>query len=166
MSKTVAGLRSLISLARLANYEVKWIPGHNGHCYYWANKIELGIHLVNTEKLIVLAHELGHIFDYTETPPDLSEAITIFKFNTIYQVSDIYYDREVRAWGYAKYLLEQVGSWEEVQVRFEQCKESALSSYKRRKESAEKNGTNVPDPVAFAEAKESIERRHSVIKNS
>ncbi len=157
--KIIGGLRSLIKLARVANYEIVWIHGHNGHCYYWANKIELGKHLPNSEKLVVLAHELGHIFDYTDNPPSIDEVVSMLKFADAYQVGTAYYNREVSAWGYAQYLLEQIGCWDVARPKFEACKSVALAAYKLRKDAAEKNGTNIPEPKAFAEAKEKVERQ-------
>lgn len=154
VSKSLAKeLRELVKVSRAANFKISWIAGRNGHCYFWGNKIEIGIDLPIYDKIIVLAHELGHVLDYTDNPPGVDEVITILKFNDIYLSGESYYLREKSAWEYAAQILNQIGAWHKVEVRFLQCKKSALASYKIRKDRAIKFGNHIPKQEEFNKAK-------------
>lgn len=156
--KILGGIRSLIKLARLANYEIVWVPGHNGGCLFWANRIEIGLELPNTEKLIVLSHEIGHVFDYTENFPKLEEMVTIMEFWNNYSHGEMYFQREKRAWDFGKYLLEYVGVWTTVKNRYAQHRRSSLKAYRRRLETAQRAGTHTPDKASYAVALKKVQK--------
>lgn len=150
--KILGGIKNLIKLARLAGYEIIWTPGRNGACLYWANKIEIGRGLSNTEKLVVLAHEIGHTFDYAQNKPDLQELVTLLEFWENYSHGERYFQREKSAWKYGKYLLEQIGVWPTVKSRFMGYRKKALAAYKKRLIAAREGGYHVPDPELYSVA--------------
>lgn len=150
--KITESIRALVKLARLAEYELKWVPGHNGECYFWLRKIEMGRDLPMTEKLVVLAHEIGHVFDYTNSFPQVEELTMMFEFPDQYSLGPIYFDREKKAWDYAEYLLNYIGILSTIQTNFQSYKTKSLGAYRSRMYRAKRSGASIPDKKEYDKA--------------
>jgi hypothetical protein len=105
-----------------------------------------------TEKLVVLAHEIGHVFDYTNSFPQVEELTMMFEFPDHHSLGCVYLDREKKAWGYAEYLLDYIGILPTVRTSFLEFKRKALAAYRSRLYRARRTGSHMPEKAAYVAA--------------
>lgn len=130
---------------RRTGFQVHWIAGKTGACHHWAKFIEMGLDYSLSEKVITLAHELGHIVDKQRNHPDVEELVLILKFWHNYKLGEKYLAREKNAWRYAREALLQTNIWSDIRKEFYRIKASSLQAYRRQHLAAKKQGKDQHD---------------------
>lgn len=148
--------RKLLDIADAEKCRITEVPGDNGVAYALVeNKyVELGRDQSKLRKVIVLAHELGHILDYKKNPmlqaewdivngpvnliKDSAEAMgRLIELMGVgvknWMKSHEYYEREKSAWEFAEQILQDTGllKMDMAKKNFEDLKRSKLRSYYR-----------------------------------
>lgn len=122
----------LIATARSLGYKFHLVGGESGtHTGFPGQKkiIEVGKDQPLPDKIVYLAHEIGHALDFIHDTPKVGEVITVLKNWEAYRLSDKYYQREKSAWRHAKSMLENMKGYKVVKVRFGQLRTRGLASY-------------------------------------
>jgi hypothetical protein len=126
---------ALIAIAKVLGYKYKLIEGSQGKHYGWPNKVKeihVGRRLSAVDRVVVLAHEIGHILDVRANPYSPEETANILLHWETYTLSQMYYSREKAAWKQAKVLLHQMGGYERVRKRFQEIRGNCLMAYYHR----------------------------------
>lgn len=149
--KNLLGLyRVLINLAKRMGYRYESVSGSNGRILLFGeglefklgNKFEVKVEISGTptievgreqsmvDRVVTLAHEVGHAFDYYYNPPGVGELARFCFSGEKYLNSWENYEREESAWRYAKHILQWLRSYHMVSEPFEELRESCLDIYK------------------------------------
>jgi hypothetical protein len=123
---------ALTTAAKTLGYKCHAVPGRNGqhHGYpHQEKEIFVGRDQSLTDRIVVLAHEIGHALDLFRVPISMMEMIAITLGWEKYKLSREYYERERQAWCHAERLLRNMGGYKAVRTRFKRLKEEGLSAY-------------------------------------
>lgn len=130
--------RALILLARRVGYKHESVTGDNGwHKGGYSGTggkktIGIGRDQALVDKVIIMAHEVGHALDMIETPVTIKEYLLVIRNWENYRKSTHYYRREKAAWAQAKRLLSNMGGYKAVALRFRQLRTRNLAEYYRQ----------------------------------
>lgn len=136
--------RALIVTARSLGYKYKLVSSDTGKHFGYPNQ-EKAIHIGRdqplTDKVILLAHEIGHGLDLSYNPFPVNELVEMLINWDTYETGRIYYKREKAAWKHAKDTLSLMGGFKLVKPRFQQLRKRGLSAYYRRMIKAQNGNT-------------------------
>lgn len=129
-SKTVlAAFNRLTTVAGKLQYTCWYVPDAGGQHFFAQRLITIGRDQSFLDRLITLAHELGHVADLAQRPFSEDEVAVFSHSWEDYERSLENLRREQHAWAYARALLVQLGVWSEVRGRFRELRDTALNAY-------------------------------------
>jgi hypothetical protein len=124
-----------VALARNSGYKYELVSGSNGECNLFAPEGEKWLRIGRDQpisgKIVVIAHEIGHILDHYTNPISEKEIEHIVADEEGWQRSRSTYEREKAAWSLGKELLKVMGGLSSVAARFESTRKSCLRAYYR-----------------------------------
>lgn len=123
---------SLIYTATNMGYKYSLVKGKGGsHCGYpgQIKKIQIGKNQPRVDKVIILAHEIGHALDLMYNPLTVQEVKILLEDWEEYEKSDKFYTREKDSWRRGRSLLLNLGAYKMTRDRFYELREEGLRSY-------------------------------------
>lgn len=133
--------KALVSFAKKLNYKVLSVPGSSGgHASDGVKvfEIHVGRNQSLEDKVITLAHEIGHALDYAHSPIGIAEKAR----RLLGTVDLLAVSREVAAWGYGRELLVDMDCYRFVIDRFHEMRNYGLSTYNSALEKKDKPNEN------------------------